>query len=119
MGKRDYRNAHRGDTRRTSRRRFLRAGAGAVALIPAAELLLRGSAQASSHLPKLDPSKSPADSLNYTHDATESQRAAPDHVCRTCRHYLGEPGAQWGGCNVFQGFLVNADGWCGAYIAKG
>ncbi len=59
-----------------------------------------------------------AASLNYVHDASTSEaRTDESSVCENCQLYTaGEDG--WGACSIFQGKLVNANGWCSAWIAK-
>lgn len=68
-----------------------------------------------------------AKALGYKHDAANvdlekyPQRAAAgasNNLCRNCALYQGGEGEQWGPCTLFQGRLVNADGWCSAYAPK-
>lgn len=68
-------------------------------------------ALAGGHLPKLDPQDPTAKSLSYTHASNK-----PDQNCRNCQLYQGSK--QWGGCPVFAGKEVNADGWCSAWVKK-
>jgi hypothetical protein len=86
----------------------------------------------------LDENDPDAQALAYTHDAAnvdrEAQpRYAPGQVCANCSLYqtrLGgevqvETGAEpvsevpgWGGCTIFPGRLVNAAGWCSAWVPR-
>ena len=36
-------------------------------------------------------------------------------ACKNCALYSDTDDAQWGGCSIFPGKLVNADGWCNVY----
>lgn len=81
-------------------------------------------------LPQLEESDAMAQALGYKHDAGEvdpeqfPSRGEPDSAsefCKNCVHFQvpggGEP--QWAPCTIFPGKLVNADGWCSAWAAKG
>ena len=70
-----------------------------------------GAARAGGHLPKLDPEDPTAKSLGYTHASTKS-----DQNCKNCQQFQGSK--QWGGCPIFAGKEVNADGWCSAWVKK-
>ena len=101
-----------------TRRNFLKMGIISSVAIPLNALLIEEQALAASHLPKLDLSNPTAQALNYTHDATQSQRTSDDQACRTCHQYAGDRSAEWGECNIFQENLVNSGGWCSAYLKK-
>jgi len=84
----------------------------------------------------LDESAPDAQALAYTHDAGEvdadaQPRYEPGQVCANCSLYqprvtgevraeAGDDPAQqmagWGGCTIFPGRLVNAAGWCSAWV---
>jgi hypothetical protein len=86
----------------------------------------------------LDENDPDAQALAYTHDAANVDadahpRFAPGQVCANCSLYqtrLGgevqaETGADpvaevpgWGGCTIFPGRLVNAAGWCSAWVPR-
>jgi hypothetical protein len=52
-------------------------------------------------------------------DATKaSNRKDKTAVCGNCSLYSGSPGASDGPCSVFGGKLVNAKGWCTAWVKK-
>ena len=69
------------------------------------------SALAGGHMPKLDPEDPTAKSLAYTHESTKA-----DQNCRNCQLFQGDK--QWGGCPIFPGKEVNADGWCSAWVKR-
>lgn len=82
-----------------------------------------GQPASSGGMPRLDPSDPQAQSLAYVHNASsinadQQPRYESGQACRNCALYLGEEGAQWGGCSIFPGKLVNADGWCNVYSPK-
>ena len=64
--------------------------------------------------------------LGYHHDASKvdtskwTKRAGADgakQLCNNCALYVDQ-GDGWGSCSIFQGRLVNGDGWCNAWVAK-
>lgn len=68
-----------------------------------------------------------AQALGYKHDAANvdfekyPNRAAADaanHYCRNCTLFQGGEGDDWAPCTLFQGRLVNANGWCSGYTPK-
>lgn len=79
-------------------------------------------------MPKLDENSQTAQALGYKHDASQvdaeqfPSRADADSAnefCKNCLQFQAPPDRQWGPCTIFPGNLVNADGWCSAYVAKG
>ena len=87
---------------------------------PPAEMPTAG---APDDMPRISLDDPQAKALNYVHDATTVDAAAqpryqPGQLCRNCTLYAGgdEP---WGGCSLFPGKSVNADGWCSAYVPRG
>ncbi|MFU8816944.1 MAG: high-potential iron-sulfur protein [Pseudomonadales bacterium] len=82
----------------------------------------------------LDENAPDAQALSYVHDAADVDAAAqpryePGQVCANCSLYepqvTGDTGAEavengglagWGGCTIFPGRLVNAAGWCSAWV---
>lgn len=105
----------------TSRRRFLHNGLMAVAVVPVGALVagVARPARAAEDMPKLSLDDPAAKALNYHHDATKVQPEVREEetFCHNCQLYTGKPNAQWGGCSAFPGKLVNADGWCSAWVA--
>lgn len=68
-----------------------------------------------------------ADALGYHHDATQvdttkyPRRAGAEgatQFCHNCSLYQGQEGDEWGGCSLFPGKSVNANGWCNGWVAK-
>ncbi|HEX2140607.1 MAG TPA: high-potential iron-sulfur protein [Woeseiaceae bacterium] len=79
-------------------------------------------------MPKLEESDAMAQALGYKHDASDvnfeqfPSRADEDSLnefCKNCVHYQASPDMQWAPCTIFPGKLVNADGWCSAWAARG
>lgn len=98
------------------RRRFL---AGVVA---APFLGLAGTrVAAAADKPKLGLDDPQARALKYVHDASKAsdnpafQEGAN---CANCLQWTGGD-AEWGGCNIFPGKLVNRNGWCTAWAKQG
>jgi len=62
-------------------------------------------------------------SLGYKHDAetVDTSKFAnykPGQICAGCSLYGGDEGDEWGSCAIFAGKMVNANGWCSAFVAK-
>ncbi len=105
------------NTSDNSRRRFIKLGALGLAAIPLGNILIRG-AQAAD---KVDENSPTAKSLSYINDAAkadQAKRGGADRFCKNCQLYTGKAGDEWGPCSIFQGQLVNANGWCSAWIKK-
>ena len=104
---------------KVARRTFLRNTLVAGTAIPLAgiPIILRADGE------KVAESDPTAKALGYLHDATAvdtqkyPNRATPEgqkQFCHNCKLY--EAGADgWGGCSIFPGKLVNAEGWCSAW----
>lgn len=72
-------------------------------------------------LPKVDENGPQAQALGYRHDASTVDTAkyanfAAGNLCSNCQLYQG--GAEWGKCGIFPGQVVNANGWCSAWVKK-
>ena len=105
---------------KVARRTFLRNTLVASAAIPLAgiPIVLKASSE------KVAESDPTAVALGYLHDANTvdtkkyPNRATPEgqkQFCHNCKLYqAGDDG--WGGCSIFQGKLVNGEGWCTAWI---
>jgi hypothetical protein len=52
-------------------------------------------------------------------DARKFPKHTPAQSCRNCQLYSGKPGDAVGGCTIFTGKLVAANGWCSAHVPKG
>ena len=100
----------------TSRRHF-------VLTIPAAALSLVAFRTASAQATKLEETDPIAVSLGYRHDAGKADAKkfpafAPGRNCANCQLYQGKAGEAWGPCGAVGGKLVNAKGWCVAWVKK-
>lgn len=95
----------------------------APASSPAPAETAKDAAAGGTGMPKLDEKDPQAESLAYRHDATtvdpaKNPRYKSGQLCSNCILYQGKDGEQWGGCSIFPGRLVNADGWCNVYAPK-
>ena len=98
------------------RRRFIKISAVGVAAAPFASALLSGTAKAADKVSESDPT---AAALSYKMDATKAtSRKDKTAVCDNCSLYADKPGAADGPCSIFGGKLVNAKGWCTAWVKK-
>jgi hypothetical protein len=79
-------------------------------------------------LPKLDENSQTAQALGYKHDAKRVDKTqfpsrgdadSANELCKNCVQFQAQPDQEWGPCTIFPGKLVNANGWCSAYVAKG
>lgn len=75
---------------------------------------------------KLEESDPTAQSLAYVHDAgdvdaSQQSRYEEGQNCANCSLYTPDSSSEedWGGCAIFPGKLVNANGWCSAYVPAG
>jgi hypothetical protein len=100
----------------TTRRHF-------VLTVPAAALALVAIRTASAQAAKLEETDAIAVSLGYRHDASKVDAKkfpafAAGRNCANCQLYQGKPGEAWGACGAVGGKLVNAKGWCVAWVKK-
>ena len=65
---------------------------------------------------RLDPAHPTAEALGYAANGATSQRPSAEQSCGGCMHFGG--GDDWGPCAIFQGKLVNPNGWCRAFTAR-
>lgn len=96
----------------TTRRKFLGQVGGATLLVAASGSVVARTATAGGHLPKLDPNDPTAQALSYTHQSTTAGQ-----MCKNCQLFQGGDAA-WGGCAIFPGKEVNAQGWCKSWAKK-
>jgi High potential iron-sulfur protein len=107
-----------------SRRSFLTTAA--VAASAALVGLKPPSARATGdNLPHLSESDPLAKSLGYQSTAKNVDKSKfPTYKdgehCGLCRFFQGTAGATsgFGGCQIFAGYSVNADGWCASFNAR-
>lgn len=100
----------------TTRRHF-------VISIPSAALALAAWRTAAAQPARLEESDPLAAALGYRHDATKvDAKKYPAYTagrnCANCQLYMGKTGDAWGACSAFGGKLVNAKGWCVAWVKK-
>ena len=109
-----------------SRRALLKGTASGIAVVSLSSILPSLSAHAGD-MPKVSESDPAAQALSYKHDASKvdkdkhpSRLSKPGvtQVCDNCNLYTGDAKAEWGGCRIFPGKLVNGKGWCTAWVAK-
>ena len=102
----------------TSRRTFM------FKLVPATALLVGTAGAAFSQPARLEESDAVATALGYKHDASKVDAKkftsyAAGRNCANCQLYQGKAGEAWGACAPVGGKLVNAKGWCAAWVKKG
>lgn len=106
--------------RKVARRTFLRSTIAAGAAVPLAGIPIVTLAQNA----KVEESDPAAAALGYKHDASTVDAAkfpqrTDDQNCSNCRLYSAADEEGWGNCGIFPGKLVNAKGWCSAWVAAG
>lgn len=80
------------------------------------------AAPPAADLVRLEESDGTAQALGYRHDASQVDssrygRYQAGQKCSKCSLYQADSGeAGWGACSIFPGKLVNAEGWCSAYV---
>ena len=102
----------------TSRRRFV------LATLPAAVLALASRPAAAQQPARLQETDAAAVALGYRHDATQVDKAkwptfAPGRVCGNCNLFAAKGNEEWAACPAVGNRLVNAEGWCAAWVKKG
>ena len=101
-----------------SRRQLLQTALVGLAAVPAATLIAR-DAGAVEALSESDPQ---AKSFGYVSDATKVVAASnptykPGQHCANCFQFKpAKAGAAEGGCAIFGGKLVKANGWCKVWV---
>lgn len=93
----------------TSRRNFIEQAMGATAVVAGAGLPGMRSV-AAGEMPKLDPNDTQAQQFKYVNESTTEGQA-----CANCQLWQGGD-AEWGGCSIFPGKAVSAQGWCQAWV---
>lgn len=92
-----------------NRRDFLKLSGTSLIGLTLGGVALRANAQ--EKLATDDPT---AVALKYVHKS-EVEGAQ----CDNCMYVQGEAGAEWRPCAIFPGKVVNAKGWCSAWLKKG
>jgi hypothetical protein len=90
------------------RRRFLKYSAGGLVGVTLGSVSIRAFAE--EHLSEDDVT---AKALKYVH-----KTPVEGSMCANCMQIKGKPEDEWRGCNLFPGKLVNANGWCAAWMKK-
>ncbi|MCU7553481.1 high-potential iron-sulfur protein [Alteromonas sp. ASW11-19] len=91
-----------------NRRHFLKLASTSVIGLTLGGTALRANAQ--EQLQADDPT---AKALNYTPSSTTE-----GSNCANCMYIQGSDGEQHRPCAIFPGKLVNAEGWCSAWVKK-
>lgn len=104
-----------------SRRVIIARSLAAGAFIPLFGLAARDARAAA--LTPLDPADPTAKSLNFVPDGSKADAKAnptykPTQKCANCAQYQGKPGDASGGCTIFAGHSVPANGWCKVWVQK-
>ena len=104
---------------RQARRRFLQLATAGVA-VPLCGGLTLSQARAQEQVSEDDEL---AQELGYRHDASEVDSSEwptyeEGQICANCQLYEGQEGEEWGPCQIFGGQLVNANGWCQAWVPR-
>ena len=100
------------------RRTALKLAVSSVTAVPLGSLLL--SRNAWSNPPeRVSEDDRAAVALKYVHDAetSDSETRKPGQLCSNCNLFQGTEG-EWRPCSVFQGRLVNENGWCVAWVGR-
>ena len=107
-----------------TRRSFLAtaAVAASAALVGLRPPSARAAGESLPHLSESDPL---AKSLGYQQNAASVDKSKfPTYKagerCGECRFFQGTAGQSsgFGGCQIFAGYSVNADGWCASFNAR-
>jgi len=99
-----------------SRRQFI----AFAAVLTSAGALVKEAAAAPAAVAPNDPT---AMALGYKPSAAQVDKAKypkyqAGQMCGKCQFFQGKAGAPTGPCQMFGGKLVNAGGWCSAYVKK-
>ena len=101
----------------------LGAGTLLVAGAAAADTAKPAGAPAPAAMPHVAANDPMAMALSYvesakTVDPKKFPTYKPEQKCANCLQSKGKDGDAWLGCNLFPGKMVNAQGWCKAYVPK-
>jgi hypothetical protein len=89
------------------------------ALLPGLDVLAK-AAQVQGLTP-LDTKDSAASALGFVTDATtagSNPLYKKGAHCATCLQYLGQPSDATGGCKIYAGHSVPANGWCAVWSQR-
>jgi hypothetical protein len=101
----------------TTRRTFI------LSTLPGAALATVAARSASAQAARLEESNPAAVALGYKHDATKVDKAKyPAYVagrnCANCQLFAAKGNDAWAPCAAVGNKLVNAKGWCVAWVKK-
>ncbi len=94
-----------------------------LATLPATALVALTARTASAQAARIEESDRTAVALGYKHDATKVDKARfPTFVagrnCANCQLYAAKGSEEWAPCAAVGNKLVNAKGWCVAWVKK-
>ncbi len=94
-----------------------------LATLPATALAALTARTASAQAARIEESDRTAVALGYKHDATKVDKARfPTFVagrnCANCQLYAAKGSEEWAPCAAVGNKLVNAKGWCVAWVKK-
>jgi hypothetical protein len=103
-----------------ARRSFLKLAAAGVVAAPFGSMLVMRRAQAQQ---KVSESEDLAKVLGYKPDASQVDASqfttyVKGRYCGNCEFFGGKPGKEWGPCDIFNGELVNVNGWCSGWVKR-
>jgi hypothetical protein len=100
-----------------ARRRFLTSALAVGAAAPLAGVGFGGPARAAENLPRAEDGHA-WDYVNDASDTADHELYEEGQACANCIFWTGEVEDGWGGCQHpdFEEVLVNAEGWCAAYV---
>ena len=101
----------------TTRRTFV------LATVPAAALAALASRNVAAQAARLDEADRTAVALGYKHDAAKVDKVKfPTYVagrnCANCQLFAAKGSEEWAPCAAVGNKLVNAKGWCVAWVKK-
>jgi len=91
--------------------------------VPAAALAALASRGVAAQAARVDEADGTAVALGYRHDATKVNKAkfpayAAGRNCANCQLFAAKGKEEWAPCAPFGNKLVNAKGWCVAWVKK-
>ena len=101
----------------TTRRQFV------LRVVPVSALLLGANRNGQAQAAQLQESDALAVSLGYKHDASKVDAKkypayASGRNCANCQLFQAKGSEPWATCTISGGKLVNAKGWCTAWVKK-
>jgi High potential iron-sulfur protein len=94
-----------------------------IAIMPAAGAAVLAGRVSAAQPARADEKDPTAVALGYKHDAsTVDVKKFPQfvkgNICANCVLYVGKPTDPWAACGALAGKLVNAKGWCMAFVKR-